>query len=334
MKGTHSHSHRRRWSNAYIVMAIVCCVFGCGILGLMGIHRLKERSSFSLMIKEKDDQILSLHLLLQKERERVAETRRKAEEMRTNMASLGSQKAELSTKVSEMQSTISSLREEQRAAESAFQEKYAQMNDQSRLQVEALQEEVRRKEGEIEDLRLRLANGVGSNATVAEADAKSGGGTETEETNDTSVENEATRGKEDGADDRGSEVRGSTRRFRGKRGYLRRAKGRRWRSVGKQAQVRKSDGDSTMADAALRNSSAEQTRASLEELAEGSERKTEGGREQENEQAGDENAEDGNEHQRIDVAGRKGAAERSAEERDVRDADESEDKEETGETEF
>ncbi|XP_042007400.1 uncharacterized protein LOC121756012 [Salvia splendens] len=331
MKGTHSHSYRRRWSNAYIVMAIVCCVFGCGILGLMGIHRLKERSSFSLMIKEKDDQILSLHLLLQKERERVAETRRKAEEMRTNMASLGSQKAELSAKVSEMLSTISSLREEQRAVESAFQEKYAQMNDQSRLQVEALKEAVRRKEGEIEDLSLRLA---ASNATVAEADATGSGGgksasAETEAVNDTSSENDATRGKGDGADDRESEVRGSTRRFRGKRGYLRRAKGRRWRSIGKQAQVRKSDGDSTMADGALRNTSTEQTHASLEELAEGSERKTEGGREQENEQPRDETAEDGNGHQQ-----RKGAAERSAEERDVRGADESEDKEETEETEF
>lgn len=283
MKGTHSHSYRRRWSNAYIVMAIVCCVFGCGILGLMGIHRLKERSSFSLMIKEKDDQILSLHLLLQKERERVAETRRKAEEMRTNVASLGSQKAELGAKVSEMQSTISSLREEQRAVESAFQEKYAQMNDQSRLQVEALKEEVRRKEGEIEDLSLRLAGGVGSNATVAEADAMGkSASAETEVTNDTSSENDATRGEDDGADDRESEVRGSARGFRGKRGYLRRAKGRRWRSIGKQAQVRKSDGDSTMADSALRNSSAEQTRASVDELAEGSERKTEGGREQEN----------------------------------------------------
>ncbi|KAG6404874.1 hypothetical protein SASPL_132451 [Salvia splendens] len=301
MKGTHSHSHsyRRRWSNAYIVMAIVCCVFGCGILGLMGIHRLRERSSFSLMINEKDDQILSLHLLLQKERERVVETRRKADEHGEPRRS----------------------------------------SARSRLQVEALKEEVRRKEGEIEDLSLRLANGVGLNATVAEADATGSGGgksasAETEATNDTSSENEATRGREDGADDREPEVRGSTRRFRGKRGYLRRAKGRRWRSVGKQAQVRKSDVDSTMADSALRNSSAEQTRASVEELAEASDRKTEGGREQEIEQPGDENAEDGNEHRHTDVAGRKGAAERSAEEKDVRDADESEDKEETEETEF
>ncbi|KAL1555590.1 cyclin-dependent kinase 11B-like [Salvia divinorum] len=329
MKGAHSHSSssRRRWSSAYIVMAVVCCVFGCGILGLMGVHRVRERSSFSVVIKEKDDQIISLHLLLQKERERAAEAGRKAEEMRTNVASLGSQKAELGRKVAEMQSAVSSLREEQRAVESAFREKHAQMDDQ-RLQVEALKEEVRRKEGEIEELSLRLqlrgAGGVGSNATVAEA--------ETGAANETSSSSEDENVK--GADDRESGVRGSPRRFRGKRGYLRRAKGRRWRSVGKQTQVRGSDGDSTMADSALRNSSAEQTHASLEELAKSSERKTEGGRGQENEQPGDETAEDRNEQQHTDVPGRKGAAERSAEGKDVRDADESEDKEETEETEF
>ncbi|XP_057793355.1 uncharacterized protein LOC131009977 [Salvia miltiorrhiza] len=255
MKGAHGHMHssnsRRKWSSSYVVMAIVCCVFGCGMLGLMGIHRLRERRSHNLLIKQRDDQILSLHLLLQKERERVVEAKRKAEAMKTKMASLGSQKAELGAKMSEMQSTISSLREEQRAVESAFQEKQSEVN----LLREKYAADLRQREGEIEGLKLRLqlrSAEVGPNATMVEAKA-------TESTTTTSSENEEVepRSMKEHEHEKAADDEGSPRRFRGKHGYLRRSKGRRW--IGKQTQGKRtypSDrGASTMADNALRNSS-------------------------------------------------------------------------------
>lgn len=65
MHAAAAYSSRRRWMNVYVMMAIVCAAFVCGVLGVMGLHRLKERNILNLLIKQKHHQILSLHHLLQ-----------------------------------------------------------------------------------------------------------------------------------------------------------------------------------------------------------------------------------------------------------------------------
>ncbi|KAH6785559.1 hypothetical protein C2S51_038014 [Perilla frutescens var. frutescens] len=425
MKGAHGHMHaaysysRRRWANMYVVMVIVCSVFGCGILGLMGLHRLRERRSLNLLLKDKDDQILSLHLLLQKEREHVVQVKRKTEELKMKIMNLGSQKAELNSRISDMQSTISSLREEQRTVELAFEEK---QNEEKLLRDEYLQV----KEAEIEDLKNRLqlhgaeVGTVSANATATseanttmfheneggdvqdeerkhvadasrdgetessmsskeEIDGSSGnGGTRASEEDGTKygsdqeregretkeyengkigglghqVQQLPRRSKPQSSDNQQVEVHGgrmememqeNPHRFRGKRGYLRRAKGKRWRSIAKQTEGKRaslSNAASTMVDEDrppgkdskdlssnnLRNSSSEKTRVSLEELAKQSEIKMEdsgsSNKDGEDNQQSEEQisvvkpTEDRHEHQHTDLLGRKQAAERNEEEAD------------------
>ncbi|KAK4438623.1 hypothetical protein Salat_0196800 [Sesamum alatum] len=183
----------------------------------MGLHSLRDRRLLTLFIKEKDDQILSLHLLLQKEREQVQEVKRTCEEMKMKIHNLRAQKTELNGRLSEMQSTISSLREEQRTIELAYQEKqseakflkdrYIVAKDQN-PQVKALTEILQQKEAEIEDLnhRVQLPANVGS-VMVDEASIVSGNGTTVNQNEDiredvhdegksveSSTQNEAERG--------------------------------------------------------------------------------------------------------------------------------------------
>lgn len=242
----------------------------------------------------------------------MVEVKRKTEEMKMEIMSLGSQKAELNSKVLDMESTISSLREEQRAVEMAFQEKQNEVKmlrdkDQD-PQVEALMEELRHKEAENEDLKHRLQlrgaevaherlilpsnttaenqggdvqDGERKNAGETESIDRSSenGGTDADGRSEKKVDQERERGeKEEHEDDeapvtaRGEsrdsqeteevhggrvklEMQENTHRVRGKRGYLRRAKAKRWRSIAKQTQgKRTSPGNasaSTMADQAL-----------------------------------------------------------------------------------
>ncbi|KAI3457229.1 hypothetical protein Pfo_013892 [Paulownia fortunei] len=169
VKGGHGHIHAaysrsRRW-NVYVLMVIISLVFGCATLGVMGLHRLKDRRIHNLLIKEKDDQILSLHLLLQKERGHMQEVKRKTEEMKMKIYNLQAQRTELNGRILDLQSTISSLKNEQRTMELAFQEKqneakllrekYIEVKDQN-PRVTALTEILRQKESEIEDLKHRL----------------------------------------------------------------------------------------------------------------------------------------------------------------------------------
>lgn len=235
----------------------------------------------------------------------MVEVKKRTEEMKMEIMSLGSQKAELNSKILDMQSTISSLREEQRAVEIAFQEKQNEVKtlrdkDQD-PQVEALREELRHKEAENQDLKHRLQlRGAAveherlilpSNATAENrgGDVQDGetesidrssenGGIDADGRSEKKVDHEKERReKEEHEDDearvtaRGEsrdnqemEVHGgrmnletqeNTHRLRGKRGYLRRAKGKRWRSIAKQTQgKRTSPGNaaaSTLADQAL-----------------------------------------------------------------------------------
>ncbi|KAL3821518.1 hypothetical protein ACJIZ3_007423 [Penstemon smallii] len=151
MNATHG-SNRSKRLNIHILKVIILLLFGAALLGLTGMHRAKDRRGFDLLIEEKDAQIFSLQLLLQKEREGVQEEKSKIDGMKIKIYSLRAQKTELNGRISEMESTISSLKDEQRTMELAFQEKQNEVKDQN-PQVKALTEMLQQKETEIEDLK-------------------------------------------------------------------------------------------------------------------------------------------------------------------------------------
>ncbi|WCJ30649.1 hypothetical protein M5689_012195 [Euphorbia peplus] len=139
--------------------------FGAALLGVMMIHKLRERRIFNLLVKEKDHQLISLQLLLQKEREYTKEMKRKAEEMKTKIYSLRNQNMEADRRILEMQSTIRSLKDERKILESALEERQNKIKANRKKitrekevgpQVTVLMERLKQKEAEIEDLKRRL----------------------------------------------------------------------------------------------------------------------------------------------------------------------------------
>ncbi|PSS16293.1 Spore wall protein [Actinidia chinensis var. chinensis] len=139
--------------------------FCAATFGVMLLHKLREGRIFNHLVQEKDNQLVSLQLLLQKERDYKVEAKRKKEEMKAKLSSLRIKKTELDNRILELQSTISSLKDEQRTIESALGEKQTEIKllrereietNNENPQVVALTETLKQKEAEIEDLKHRL----------------------------------------------------------------------------------------------------------------------------------------------------------------------------------
>ncbi|KAK7342215.1 hypothetical protein VNO80_25159 [Phaseolus coccineus] len=166
-KGVHSSSGGSHRGRPYALIWLI--TFGAALLGVMVLHKLRERRIYTLLVKEKDHQIIALQLLLQKEKDRSKELRGKNEEMKGKIYGLRNQKMELSRTVVEMQSTLDSLKDEQKLMETAFEEQQNELRlmqekvgnvEQGGSQIVALRENVKHKEAEIEDLKRRLESSV------------------------------------------------------------------------------------------------------------------------------------------------------------------------------
>lgn len=103
-------------------MAMVAVVILVGVMGVMVVQKVRDRRLFNLVIKDKDRQILSLHLLLQKEKQYAKESKRKNQDLNAKLFSLRTDKTQLNNNILEMRSTITSMRDEQRALESTILE--------------------------------------------------------------------------------------------------------------------------------------------------------------------------------------------------------------------
>ncbi|KAK7263620.1 hypothetical protein RJT34_31213 [Clitoria ternatea] len=162
-KGLHSSSGGSHRGRPYVLILLI--IFGAALLGVMVLHKLRERRIYTLIVKDKDHQLLALKLLLQKERDRTKELRTKNEEMKGKIYALRSQKTELARTVVEMQSTLDSLKDEQRVMESAFEENQNELKmvqekgtnvGQGSSEIIALRESLKHKEAEIKELKHRL----------------------------------------------------------------------------------------------------------------------------------------------------------------------------------
>ncbi|KAL6143774.1 hypothetical protein ACLB2K_054469 [Fragaria x ananassa] len=160
-KGGNSSNSSSNRGRPYGLMLLLA--FGAALVGVMVLHKFRERRIFNLVIKEKDTQLVSLHLALQKERDYSREVKMKHEELKAKMYSIRTQKMQLERTVFEMKSTIGSLKEELRTMEAAFEEKQNETkvtrlsddrNDDPRMME--LVESLKQKEAEIEKLKHRL----------------------------------------------------------------------------------------------------------------------------------------------------------------------------------
>lgn len=59
----HNHNQNQRGNKPYALMLLLA--FGAAILGVMVLHKVREKRIFTVLVKEKDQQLLTLHLLFQ-----------------------------------------------------------------------------------------------------------------------------------------------------------------------------------------------------------------------------------------------------------------------------
>ncbi|KAK5838318.1 N-acetyl-gamma-glutamyl-phosphate reductase [Gossypium arboreum] len=151
----------------YVLMLLLA--FGAALLGVMVLHKFREIRIFNLLIEDKNRQLLSLQLLLQKEREYTKDMRRKAEETKAKIYYLRNQKMELDRRLLDMLSTLDSLKDEQKAMESALEEKKREIKllrdkdlntGNENPQIIALTATLKQKEAEIEELKHHLTGQV------------------------------------------------------------------------------------------------------------------------------------------------------------------------------
>ncbi|KAJ0051549.1 hypothetical protein Pint_02177 [Pistacia integerrima] len=175
--GSHKVMNSSNRGRPYGLMLLLA--FGAALFGVMVLHKLRERSIFNLLVKEKDHELISLHLLLQKEREYNRDVKNKNEEMKAKMYTLSTQKMELDRRLLEMQSTIDSLKDEQRTLKSALEEmkneikmrREAEIGSAKEIsQLTALKESLKQKKAEIEDLKLRLGFPIEVSINMSEKD--------------------------------------------------------------------------------------------------------------------------------------------------------------------
>lgn len=148
-------------SRPYGMMLLLA--FGAAVLGVMVLHKLRERRIFSIIIQDKDQNLMNLHLLLKKERESTRDYKRKIDDLKAKAYSLRAQKIECINKVAALQSITTSLKDEHTVLESIIQEKQntIKLLQQKRpgllsngiSQIAALKELLKQKEAKIEEMK-------------------------------------------------------------------------------------------------------------------------------------------------------------------------------------
>ncbi|RZC46419.1 hypothetical protein C5167_039362 [Papaver somniferum] len=160
-------SSSNRGLRPYAMMLLLA--FGAAVFGVMVLHKFRERRIFSLLIKDKDRDIITLQLLLQKERDYSKEMKKKVEELKGKAHSLRTQKMDLNNKIMGWQSTAASLKEEARVMEVELEEKKnelrllkeREMNSSRDIsQVSALTALLKQKEIELQEMKNRLEKPV------------------------------------------------------------------------------------------------------------------------------------------------------------------------------
>ncbi|GMI83842.1 hypothetical protein HRI_002053500 [Hibiscus trionum] len=159
-KGNGNNGQRSRPCGLLLLLA-----FGAAMLAIMTLHKLRERRIFNLLLQENGRHLVSLRLLLQKQTEYTKELKKNAEETKAKMSSLRKQKMEEDHRLLEMQSTIDSLKDEQKTMESELEDKLNEIkllrhSGNRNPQAIALIATLKQKEAEIQDLNNHLNSSV------------------------------------------------------------------------------------------------------------------------------------------------------------------------------
>ncbi|KAI4341064.1 hypothetical protein MLD38_025835 [Melastoma candidum] len=152
--------HREKSLGLMLLLA-----FSAALFGVMAVQKLREKSVLNVLLKEKDKELSAFQMLLQEKRDEARDFEKMTEEMKDTINTLSSQKRDLNGWILEMESTVSSLKENNQAMASVLEEKAKEIKElrdrefemsQKESEEASLREIVRMKQEEIEDLTQRL----------------------------------------------------------------------------------------------------------------------------------------------------------------------------------
>jgi len=99
-----------------------------GVLSIVVLQKVREQRVFAGRLQERDRQLVSVRILLQKEKAINKEMKRKLEEMKATTSSLRTQKIDQKTKLKGLETTVANLKKTQKDLEAALAEKDNRIN--------------------------------------------------------------------------------------------------------------------------------------------------------------------------------------------------------------
>lgn len=144
-------------------MLLLLLAIGAAMLSVGILHKMKERRVFSILLQEREQQLISLQVLLEKEKEISKEMRRKADELEAKTSILSIERTELKNKVMNSETTTTYLTNTQKELEAALVEKESHINQMKEIaaasgpdQMAAIKELLQQKEAELEEIKTKF----------------------------------------------------------------------------------------------------------------------------------------------------------------------------------
>ncbi|AQK46470.1 dentin sialophosphoprotein [Zea mays] len=106
-----------------VLLAVGAAAVSVGIL-----HKMRERRVLAVLVQERDQQLISFQVLLEKEKEINKEMRRKVDELEAKTSALSIERAELKNKLMDSETTTTYLTNTQKELEAALVEKESHIN--------------------------------------------------------------------------------------------------------------------------------------------------------------------------------------------------------------
>lgn len=144
---------------------LLILALGAAVLSVVILQKMRERRVFGIMLQERDGQLLSLQLLLEKEKAANKDIRKKLDELKEKSGSLRTQRMELNNKLVEAESATNYLKVMQQELETALVDKENQIkllqeksSDGSDNRINELTQQIQQKDAEIEELKKRISD--------------------------------------------------------------------------------------------------------------------------------------------------------------------------------
>ncbi|KAL5232499.1 hypothetical protein ABZP36_031275 [Zizania latifolia] len=131
---------------AYVLLLLLALT--AAALSVVVLHKVGERRAFAVLLRERDRQLVSTRILLQKDKAFSKEMKRKLEELKATTSSLRTQKTDLKTKIKGLEAMSTNLKNKQKELEADITERNSRIKE--------LEEALTEKIGHINELEATL----------------------------------------------------------------------------------------------------------------------------------------------------------------------------------